>query len=344
MYCTGGIRCERATALLNQMVAASGSGTTEEKEKDKNSSIDNKPKEDPSSVITCKPKGVFELRGGIERYVKTFPKGGFWKGKNYLFDRRMEQIPAERKMTDVEDEIDANCCVCLQKWSVYRGQYNCSSNLCGVPVIVCSRCVPQADTNPKSLQCDLCRDNYRGPQARPNLAEIKRKAEARTMMSSTSDANKKQKLDNTDLKEGDYYPDRLFISRLPLTATVTKLQQALLPPEVPLTHAQRQAFRVHWLTDPTTNAFYGSCIVQMPNARVVTNTVSKAKSHADKTTRHGIRVDKKRIKVAYVRKLKEEENRKSKSKQCNAPQASAELLEGLFSLPNFTNAEYPPLQ
>ena len=39
------------------------------------------------SAITCKPKGVFELRGGIERYVKTFPEGGFWKGKNYLFDR-----------------------------------------------------------------------------------------------------------------------------------------------------------------------------------------------------------------------------------------------------------------
>ena len=80
MYCTGGIRCERATALLNQMVAASDTtdNTADKKDNDK---------QDPNSSITCKPKGVFELRGGIERYVKTFPEGGFWKGKNYLFDR-----------------------------------------------------------------------------------------------------------------------------------------------------------------------------------------------------------------------------------------------------------------
>jgi predicted sulfurtransferase len=66
MYCTGGIRCERASALLNQMSTVNPN---------------------------LKPAGVFELRGGIERYVKTFPGGGFWAGKNYLFDRRMEQLP-----------------------------------------------------------------------------------------------------------------------------------------------------------------------------------------------------------------------------------------------------------
>ena len=32
------------------------------------------------------------IRGGIERYIKTFPEGGFWKGKNFLFDRRFEQV------------------------------------------------------------------------------------------------------------------------------------------------------------------------------------------------------------------------------------------------------------
>ena len=102
MYCTGGIRCERATALLNQMVAASESNNDNHKDDDKLKNIDKAAttKEEESTthkdassssssepVITCKPKGVFELRGGIERYVKTFPQGGFWKGKNYLFDR-----------------------------------------------------------------------------------------------------------------------------------------------------------------------------------------------------------------------------------------------------------------
>ena len=32
------------------------------------------------------------VRGGIERYLKTYPEGGYWRGKNYLFDRRLEQV------------------------------------------------------------------------------------------------------------------------------------------------------------------------------------------------------------------------------------------------------------
>jgi predicted sulfurtransferase len=75
MYCTGGIRCERASALLNQMSTVNPD---------------------------LKPKGVYHMRGGIERYVKTFPQGGFWKGKNYLFDRRMEQVPGTKDSNQVE--------------------------------------------------------------------------------------------------------------------------------------------------------------------------------------------------------------------------------------------------
>lgn len=66
MYCTGGIRCERASALLGDVAAASGG--------------------------SFKPAGVFELRGGIERYLKTYPEGGAWAGKNYVFDRRQVQV------------------------------------------------------------------------------------------------------------------------------------------------------------------------------------------------------------------------------------------------------------
>jgi rhodanese-related sulfurtransferase len=61
MYCTGGIRCERATALLSQMERA-----TDELE----------------------TQGIYHVRGGIDRYLKTFPEGGYWKGRNYLFDLR----------------------------------------------------------------------------------------------------------------------------------------------------------------------------------------------------------------------------------------------------------------
>ncbi len=46
-FCTGGIRCERATALINQMAVTD---------------------------TDFQPKGVYHMRGGIERYLKTFPQ------------------------------------------------------------------------------------------------------------------------------------------------------------------------------------------------------------------------------------------------------------------------------
>lgn len=50
MFCTGGIRCERASAYLKKQMG---------------NEVD----------------GVFQLQGGIERYLKAFPDGGFWRGK-----------------------------------------------------------------------------------------------------------------------------------------------------------------------------------------------------------------------------------------------------------------------
>lgn len=55
MYCTGGVRCERATAYLNRMKIA---------------------------------KTVYQIRGGIHRYAEQFPNG-FFRGKNYVFDKRI---------------------------------------------------------------------------------------------------------------------------------------------------------------------------------------------------------------------------------------------------------------
>jgi UPF0176 protein len=56
MYCTGGIRCERASALIRSL------------------GHDN----------------VFQLKGGIHKYLEEFPEGSEsqWSGKNYTFDKR----------------------------------------------------------------------------------------------------------------------------------------------------------------------------------------------------------------------------------------------------------------
>ncbi len=54
MYCTGGVRCERASAYIK------AKGVAQE---------------------------VYHIKGGIHRYVEEFPNG-FFKGKNYVFDGR----------------------------------------------------------------------------------------------------------------------------------------------------------------------------------------------------------------------------------------------------------------
>ena len=55
MQCTGGVRCERATAYLAQKNVA---------------------------------KKIYQIEGGIVRYAEKYPDGHF-RGKNYVFDKRV---------------------------------------------------------------------------------------------------------------------------------------------------------------------------------------------------------------------------------------------------------------
>ncbi|HEV2916700.1 MAG TPA: rhodanese-related sulfurtransferase [Candidatus Babeliales bacterium] len=55
MYCTGGIRCERASSYIKQITQA---------------------------------KEVYQMEGGIHSYVEQYPEG-YFRGKNYVFDGRI---------------------------------------------------------------------------------------------------------------------------------------------------------------------------------------------------------------------------------------------------------------
>jgi predicted sulfurtransferase len=55
MHCTGGIRCERASAYLKSLGIA---------------------------------KKVYQIKGGIHKYLEQYPQG-YFKGKNYVFDARI---------------------------------------------------------------------------------------------------------------------------------------------------------------------------------------------------------------------------------------------------------------
>lgn len=227
------------------------------------------------------------MRGGIERYVKTFPKGGFWKGKNYLFDRRMEQIPGTKDVEQVEQEIESRCCMCRQKWTYYRGKFKCSQSLCGVPVIVCTGCDAEALRHPDRLTCELCKEGYRPPEATPDLIGLKRKAESLVLNQQSTQATddtdmscKKQKVEHQKID-----PKRLFVSKLPLTVSKTKIDEAF--------GGGNKVKIVHWLTDRKTGAFYGSCIIEMTSTKDVAQISENAKSCA-------IKLDNKKIKISPV--------------------------------------------
>ncbi len=107
MYCTGGIRCERATAYLKEKGVA---------------------------------KEVYQIEGGIHRYAQQYPDG-YFRGKNYVFDRRIavkinDDVLSNCSQCDISSDEYNNClnalcnkhyiaCVaCLKQYS------RCCSILC----------------------------------------------------------------------------------------------------------------------------------------------------------------------------------------------------------------------
>ena len=65
LYCTGGVRCEKASTLVSSIVAVGR-----------------------DSVVP-----VHHLKGGIHRYLEQYPDGGFFCGANFVFDARRTVRP-----------------------------------------------------------------------------------------------------------------------------------------------------------------------------------------------------------------------------------------------------------
>ena len=119
--------------------------------------------------------GVYQLKGGIERYLKTFKDGGFWRGKNFVFDKReavgvenpegdggVIRKPDKNKQKKQQNgdlkEAPAKCCVCGDPWDRYVGKKKCLT--CGVPVLMCDKCMSlKPDKTPgmeMKVRCPLC--------------------------------------------------------------------------------------------------------------------------------------------------------------------------------------------
>jgi predicted sulfurtransferase len=107
MYCTGGIRCERATTYLKSKNIA---------------------------------KEVYQIEGGIHRYIEKYPDGHF-RGKNYVFDGRIA--------VRANDDILSNCELCQITCDDYT---NCVNVLCNKQFIVCADCTTKYQ-NSCSTKC-----------------------------------------------------------------------------------------------------------------------------------------------------------------------------------------------
>eukprot|EP00927_Polykrikos_kofoidii_P082040 TRINITY_DN8043_c0_g1_i1.p1 TRINITY_DN8043_c0_g1~~TRINITY_DN8043_c0_g1_i1.p1 ORF type:complete len:204 (+),score=24.91 TRINITY_DN8043_c0_g1_i1:1074-1685(+) len=101
MYCTGGVRCERASSYLLEHGAA---------------------------------KEVVQLQGGICRYLERFkdrPK--FFRGKNFVFDpRRYEPIH--------DDTVVGRCDCCQSPWDDYDNGEEVHCEECRVLLLLCDAC------------------------------------------------------------------------------------------------------------------------------------------------------------------------------------------------------------
>lgn len=128
MYCTGGIRCERGSAYLK----AKGVCTE-----------------------------VFQLKGGIHKYLEEFPDG-FYKGKLFVFD--------ERYALSYNSDIVSECSYCGAPWDQYK---LCSTPQCRQLVLACPSCQGQGFT----ACCVTCQDKGSRPASSPTQNSFKEECE-----------------------------------------------------------------------------------------------------------------------------------------------------------------------
>ncbi|XP_061895592.1 thiosulfate sulfurtransferase/rhodanese-like domain-containing protein 2 [Entelurus aequoreus] len=112
MYCTGGIRCERGSAYLR-------------------------------SKDVCKE--VYQLKGGIHKYLEQFPDG-FYRGKLFVFD--------ERYTISSNHDIVSGCSYCGRPWDSYE---LCTTRFCCQLVLSCPACRSHGHT----ACCPTCRSKGR---------------------------------------------------------------------------------------------------------------------------------------------------------------------------------------
>lgn len=118
MYCTGGIRCEKASVILKRKGV----------------------------------RDVNQLSGGIHRYLETYGNNGHFKGLNFTFDKRVAMKPnfaaennvySQQKSEIERDEhyqVVGKCVECNTPFDELCGSRVCT--VCRDLVLICDTCQP----------------------------------------------------------------------------------------------------------------------------------------------------------------------------------------------------------
>ena len=101
MYCTGGIRCEKASVMLKRRGV----------------------------------EDVNQLSGGIHRYLEEYGNDGYYKGLNFVFDQRVAMKPSP---SEPQNEIVGKCIECNTAYDEICGSRLCT--VCRDLVLVCPTC------------------------------------------------------------------------------------------------------------------------------------------------------------------------------------------------------------
>eukprot|EP00977_Amphora_coffeiformis_P013552 scaffold3586_cov164-Amphora_coffeaeformis.AAC.3 len=130
MYCTGGIRCEKASAFIRQAVP--------------------------------EVKQVNHLKGGIHKYLESYgsSKDSLWHGKNFVFDGRQavsaeetqlgkdgadgDAVPAATSAVSIPlQEIVGRCVYCESPFDQFEPKCVCA--VCREPLLACTSCQNQPE-------------------------------------------------------------------------------------------------------------------------------------------------------------------------------------------------------
>lgn len=121
LACTGGIRCEKASAYL----------------------------------VAKGMENVYQLQGGIHRYLETYPHGGLFKGKNFVFDGRVAVANTDNSSCNENTTVIGKCVCCASPHDQFTSNIVCT--VCRQIVLVCGDCVK---INPFIDEFYCCRHDY----------------------------------------------------------------------------------------------------------------------------------------------------------------------------------------